>query len=174
MICHRHLVDRLSFMDLTAVSLSLFLIDCKIKSTSTLIHLKASFWTCTGVKQISQTSCFYINTLILGISRHLLGIRRYRRGIIMSECLLSIRRYLRCIIMFEHEVSADTQQVSSDISEVPSCTNGTPSRRISLYIQQIFVIIFVPFHIHFVSIFDSIFLFGFSNPILRKNYKKRT
>ncbi len=30
-------------MDLTAVSLSLFLVDCRIKSIGTLIHLKASF-----------------------------------------------------------------------------------------------------------------------------------
>ncbi len=43
MICHWHLADRLSFMDLTAVSLSLFLIDCRIKSTGTLTYPKASF-----------------------------------------------------------------------------------------------------------------------------------
>ncbi len=43
MICHRHLADRLSFIDLTAVSLSLFLVDCRIKSTGTLTHPKASF-----------------------------------------------------------------------------------------------------------------------------------
>nr|AAK13143.1 Hypothetical protein [Oryza sativa Japonica Group] len=35
----------------------------QIKSTGTLIYLKASFWTCTGVKHISQASCFYINML---------------------------------------------------------------------------------------------------------------
>nr|AAM01047.1 putative pol polyprotein [Oryza sativa Japonica Group] len=29
-----------------------------IKSTGTLTHIKASFWTCTGVKQIPQASCF--------------------------------------------------------------------------------------------------------------------
>ncbi len=39
------------------------LVDCRIKSTGTLIHLKASFWTCTEVKQISQASCFYINRM---------------------------------------------------------------------------------------------------------------
>ncbi len=61
MICHQPLADRLSFIDLTVVSLSLFLVDCRIKSTGTLTNLKASFWTCTGVKQISQASCFYIN-----------------------------------------------------------------------------------------------------------------
>ncbi len=43
MICHRHLADRLSFIDLSAVSLSLFLVDCRIKSTGTLTHLKTSF-----------------------------------------------------------------------------------------------------------------------------------
>ena len=43
MICHRHLADRLSFIDLTTISLSLFLVDCRIKSTGTLTHLKASF-----------------------------------------------------------------------------------------------------------------------------------
>ena len=43
MIRHRHLADRLSFIGLTAISLSLFLVDCRIKSTGTLTHLKASF-----------------------------------------------------------------------------------------------------------------------------------
>ncbi len=43
MIYHRHLADRLSFIDLTTVSLSLFLVDYRSKSTGTLIHLKASF-----------------------------------------------------------------------------------------------------------------------------------
>ncbi len=43
MICHRHLADRLSFMDLTSISLSLFLVDCRIKWTGTLTHPKASF-----------------------------------------------------------------------------------------------------------------------------------
>ncbi len=43
MICHRHLADRLSFIGLTAVSLSLFLVDCGIKSTGTLAYPKASF-----------------------------------------------------------------------------------------------------------------------------------
>nr|BAD16983.1 hypothetical protein [Oryza sativa Japonica Group] len=33
----------------------------RIKSTGTLTNLKASFWTCTEVKQISHASCFYIN-----------------------------------------------------------------------------------------------------------------
>jgi hypothetical protein len=28
------------------------LVDCRIKSTGTLMNLKARFWTCTGVKQI--------------------------------------------------------------------------------------------------------------------------
>ena len=43
MICHRLLADRLSFMDLTTVSLSLFLLDCRIKSIGTLIGPKARF-----------------------------------------------------------------------------------------------------------------------------------
>ena len=43
MICHRHLADWLSFIDLTTNSLSLFLVDYRIKSTGTLTHLKASF-----------------------------------------------------------------------------------------------------------------------------------
>src|SRR5512143_1470428 len=43
MICHRHLADRLSFIDLTKNSLSLFLVDYRIKSTGTLAHPKASF-----------------------------------------------------------------------------------------------------------------------------------
>ncbi len=43
MICHRHLADRLWFIDLTTISLSLFLVDCRIKSTGTLTHPKASF-----------------------------------------------------------------------------------------------------------------------------------
>ncbi len=76
MIRHRQLADRLSCMDLTAVSLSLFLVDCRIKSTGRLIHLKASFWTCTGVKQISQASCFYINKRL----RRDDGIKRWAIG----------------------------------------------------------------------------------------------
>ncbi len=43
MICHPHLADRLSFIDLTAVPLSLSLVDYRIKSTGTLTHPKASF-----------------------------------------------------------------------------------------------------------------------------------
>src|SRR5512144_2054417 len=43
MICHRHLANLLSLMGLTAVSLSLFLVDYRIKSTGTLAHPKASF-----------------------------------------------------------------------------------------------------------------------------------
>ncbi len=38
-----HLADRLSFIDLTTVSLLLFLVDYRIKSTGTLAHPKASF-----------------------------------------------------------------------------------------------------------------------------------
>ena len=38
-----HLADRLSFMDLTMVSLSSFLVDCRIKSTGTLAYPKTSF-----------------------------------------------------------------------------------------------------------------------------------
>jgi hypothetical protein len=59
MICHRLLADRLSFMDLTSVFLSFFLVDCRIKSTGTPLNPRARFRTCTGVKQISQASvCF--------------------------------------------------------------------------------------------------------------------
>jgi hypothetical protein len=43
MICHRHLADWLSFIDLTTASLLLFLVDYRIKSTGTLTHPKASF-----------------------------------------------------------------------------------------------------------------------------------
>ncbi len=43
MICHQHLADRLSFIDLTTVSLLVFLVDYRIKSTGTLIYPKASF-----------------------------------------------------------------------------------------------------------------------------------
>jgi hypothetical protein len=43
MICHRHLADRLSFINLTTVPLSLFLVDCWIKSAGTLTYLNASF-----------------------------------------------------------------------------------------------------------------------------------
>jgi hypothetical protein len=43
MICHRHLADRLSFINLTTISSLLFLVDYRIKSTGTLTHPKASF-----------------------------------------------------------------------------------------------------------------------------------
>ena len=43
MICHRHLADRLSFIDLTAISLLLLLVGYRIKSTGMLAHPKASF-----------------------------------------------------------------------------------------------------------------------------------
>jgi hypothetical protein len=46
-------------MDLTAIFLFLFLVDCRIKSTGTLMNLKARFWTCAEVKHIFQASvCF--------------------------------------------------------------------------------------------------------------------
>nr|AAL70119.1 Unknown protein [Oryza sativa]AAL73057.1 Unknown protein [Oryza sativa]AAP52055.1 hypothetical protein LOC_Os10g04910 [Oryza sativa Japonica Group] len=51
-----------SLLEIRVVSDMDIFCNLGIKSTSTLIHLKASFWTCTGVKQISQASCFYINT----------------------------------------------------------------------------------------------------------------
>jgi hypothetical protein len=56
---HWQLADRLSFMDLTALFLVFILVDCRIKSTGMLTNLKARFWTCAGVKQISHASvCF--------------------------------------------------------------------------------------------------------------------
>ncbi len=59
MICHRQLADRLSFMDLTAISLSLFLVDCRIKSTGTLIHLKASFGPALEISRSPRPRVFY-------------------------------------------------------------------------------------------------------------------
>ncbi len=58
MICHRHLADRLSFIDLTMVALLLFIVDYRIKSIGTLTTSEGELWTCTGVKQISQATCF--------------------------------------------------------------------------------------------------------------------
>ncbi len=65
MICHRLLADRLSFMDLTTVSLSLFLVDCRIKSTGTLIDLKASFpGPALELSRSPRPRVFRINTLL--------------------------------------------------------------------------------------------------------------
>ena len=50
------LADRLSFLDLTAISLLLLLVGYMIKSTGTLMNLKARFWTCAEVKHIFQAS----------------------------------------------------------------------------------------------------------------------
>ena len=51
MICHRHLADRLSFV--------LFLVDCKIKSTGTLIHPKASFGPALELNRSPRPRVFY-------------------------------------------------------------------------------------------------------------------
>ncbi len=55
-IRHRHVADRLSFMDLT-MFLCLFLVGCRIKPTGMPLNPRAR--SCTRVKQISQASvCF--------------------------------------------------------------------------------------------------------------------
>jgi hypothetical protein len=65
MIYHRQLAERLSFMDLTAISLSLFLVDCRIKSTGTLIDPKAIFLgSALELSRSPRPRVFLINTLL--------------------------------------------------------------------------------------------------------------
>jgi hypothetical protein len=67
MICHRRLADRLSFIDLTAIFLSLFLVDCRFKSTGTLTNLKGKiFGPALKLSRSSRPlSVFRINTLLV-------------------------------------------------------------------------------------------------------------
>ncbi len=68
MICHRHLADRLSFIDLTTVSLLLFLVDYRIKSTGTLIHPKASFGSALELSRSPRPRVFCQHNLLLRIT----------------------------------------------------------------------------------------------------------
>ena len=64
MICHRHLADRLSFIGLTAVCFSLFLVDCRIKSIGTLAYPKVSFGPALELSRFSRPRVFHQQALV--------------------------------------------------------------------------------------------------------------
>ena len=77
MICHRQLADRLSFMDLTSVSLSSFLVDYRIKSTGTLIVPKARFLGhALELSRSPRPRGFHINRVSVDEGEEVIGLPR--------------------------------------------------------------------------------------------------
>ncbi len=98
---HRHLADRLSFMDLITVSLSLFLVDCRIKSTGTLTHPKTSFGPALELSRSPRPRVFtstrfwhaqwdWLEVIITTVFFSWLRNRQHRRLRLVKMVLLSL------------------------------------------------------------------------------------